>query len=441
MSRAEFASIGKPLPRKEDYRLLIGAGRFIDDIEIPGALVASFVRSPHAHARIVSIDAEAARRRPGVVAVVTGHDLAQWTTKLRMAPPIEGLRAVEMGTLPTDKVRFPGDPVCCVVATDRYLAEDAAEQVVVEYETLPPVTNMWQALEPDAPRVDEALPSNLVSHQTFSHGDPAARRREAFKVVETTFSQARQTHLPIETRGCAAVWDEGRQHLTLHIGTQAPHPMRTQLAARLRLAESQVTVVSPDVGGGFGQKIIFYREELTVAALARALKRPVRWREDRMENLLAASHARDDFCRTRAAVTGEGRLLGLELELIEDFGAYCFYPANYIARVVAMILTGPYKVQDYAFDVKVVLSNKCGNGPMRAPMSITSWVMEGTIDAIARALRLDPAEVRRTNMLHKEELPYAMATGEVLEDVTPRETFEAALDAVDYAGFRARQKS
>ncbi len=439
MSPREFIHIGKPLARKEDYRLLTGTGRYVDDIEIPGALAACFVRSPHAHARIVSIDAEGARRCPGVVAVVTGHDLAEWTTKLRIAPPIEGLQPVEMTTLPVDKVRFQGDPVACVVATDRYLAEDAAEQVIVDYETLPAVTDMWQALEPDAPRVDEALPSNLVSHQTFSHGDPAARRREAFKVVESTFAQARQTHLPIETRGCAAVWDQGRQHLTLHIGTQAPHPMRTQLAARLRLGESQVTVVSPDVGGGFGQKIVFYREELTVAALARALKRPVRWREDRMENLLAASHAREDFCRTRAAVTREGRLLGLELELVEDFGAYCFYPANYIARVVAMILTGPYKVQDYAFDVKVVLSNKCGNGPMRAPMAITSWVMEGTIDAIARTLELDPAEVRRTNMLHKEELPYAMATGEVLEDITPRETFEAALGAVDYAGFRARQ--
>jgi aerobic carbon-monoxide dehydrogenase large subunit len=441
MSPREFAYIGKPLPRKEDYRLLIGAGRFVDDIEIPGALVVAFVRSPHAHARIVSIDVEAAQRCPGVVAVVTGRELAQWTTKLRIAPPIEGLLPVEMTTLPIDKVRFQGDPVVCVVAADRYLAEDAAEQVVVEYEPLPPVADMWRALEPDAPRVDDALPSNLISHQSYRHGDPAARRLEAFKVVESTFTQSRQTHLPIETRGCAAVWDQGRQHLTLTIGTQAPHPMRTQLAARLRLSESQVTVVSPDVGGGFGQKIIFYREELTVAALARALKRPVRWREDRMENLSAASHAREDFCRTRAAVTREGRLLGLELELVEDFGAYCFYPANYLARVVAMILTGPYKVHDYAFDVKVVLSNKCGNGPMRAPMAITSWVMEGTIDAIARALELDPVEVRRINMLHKEELPYTMATGEVLEDVTPRETLEAALDAVDYAAFRARQKA
>jgi carbon-monoxide dehydrogenase large subunit len=218
-----------------------------------------------------------------------------------------------------------------------------------------------------------------------------------------------------------------------------PHPLRSQVAARLRLSESQVTVVSPDVGGGFGQKIALYREELTVCAASRQLRRPVRWREDRMENLLAASHAREDSVRTRAAVTKEGRLLGLELEILEDFGAYCFYPANYLARVVAMILTGPYKVRDYAFEVKVALTNKCGNGPMRAPMAITSWVIEGTMDAIARELQLDPLEVRRVNMVQSRELPYTMPTGEVIADITPRETLEAAVQAIDYSGFRKRQ--
>src|SRR6185369_2590826 len=216
---------------------------------------------------------------------------------------------------------------------------------------------------------------------------------------------------------------------------------RTTLAARLRLSESQVTVISPDVGGGFGQKIALYREELTVAAVARHLKRPVRWREDRMENLLASSQAREDFCRTRAAVDAQGRLLALELEIVEDFGAYSFYPGNYLARVVAMILTGPYKVRNYSYDVKVLLSNKVGNGPMRAPMSITSWVMDGTMDSIARSLQLDPVAVRRINMVQPKDLPYTLATGEVLADITPCETLEAALAAIDYAGFRARQRA
>lgn len=431
--------LGKPLLRKEDYRFLTGSGRYLDDIDIPRVLHASFVRSPHAHARIRSIDTREARASSGVIAVVTGTDVNAWTAPLRMAPPIEGLCPVEMTTLPLEKVRFHGDPVACVVATDRYLAEDAAELVQVDYEPLEVVADMQTALAPGAPLVDEALSSNLISHQHFIAGDPAGHFARADRVVEAVFSQQRQTHLPIETRGCAAIWDDGRQHLTYYAPNQVPHPLRSMLAARLRLSESQITVIVPDIGGGFGQKIALYREELTVAVLARALKRPVRWREDRLENLLAASHAREDLVRIRAAVSGSGMLGALEMELLEDFGAYCFYPANYLARVVAMILTGPYKVQDYAFDVKVVLTNKCGNGPMRAPMAITSWAMEGTMDAIARALMLDPVEVRRRNMLRAVDLPYVTATGQRLEDVTPSETLESGLRTIDYSGFRQRQ--
>ena len=431
--------VGRPLLRKEDYRFLTGQGRYLDDIVVPGALHAHFLRSPHAHARIGSIDATAARAADGVVAVVTGRELAEWTTPYKVSPPIEGLQPVEFSTLPVDKMRFVGDPVACVVATDRYRAEDAAELIKVDYEELDPVVDLDQALAPGSPRVDDSLPSNLVSHQSFSSGDPRRRGAEADVIVEATFRQHRQTHAPIETRGCCAIWDEGRRHLTMHIGNQVPHPYRTQLARRLRLNEAQVTVISPDIGGAFGQKIALYREELTVAALARALKRPVRWREDRAENLIAASHAREGRALTRAAVTRDGRILALELELLEDFGAYCFYPANYIARVVALILTGPYRITDYAYDVKVVLTNKCGNGPMRAPMAMTSWIMEGTIEAIARKLQLDAIEVRRINMLSAADLPYRMPTGEVLEDITPRETLEAALEAVDIPEFRRRQ--
>ena len=440
MPAEKFRHIGAPHPRKEDARLLTGRGRYIDDIEFTHALHACFVRSPHAHARINSIDTAAAMALPGVVAVYTGRDLAQWTARQRMAPPIAGLRAMEMDTLPIDKVRFQGDPVACVIASNRYLAEDAAELVEVDWVVLPAVASMTQALRTDAPRVDDTLPDNLLSHQHAVHGDPASAMASAHRVIESSFSQHRQTHLPIETRGCIADWDVGREHLNFHVGTQVPHPYRTTLAARLRLAESQVTVMSPDVGGGFGQKIALYREELTVAAAAIQLGRPVRWREDRMENLLASSQAREDLCRTRVAVDAEGRVLALELEITEDFGAYSFYPGNYLARVVAMIITGPYRIANYAYDVKVVLSNKVGNGPMRAPMSVTSWVMDGTLDAVARALGLDPMAVRRVNMLRPDELPYTMATGEVLADVTPSATMDAVLVALDYPALRQRQQ-
>ena len=436
----DFKVIGAALPRKEDYRFLTGQGRYLDDIVVPGCLHAHFVRSPHAHARIASIDCAAALAAEGVISIVTGHELAEWTTPARTAPPIAGLHPVEFTTLPIDKVRFIGDPVVCIVATDRYLAEDAAELVTIDYDVLDPVPDLDRALAPGAPLVDESLPSNLVSRQSFSAGDPARRFAEAEFVVEASFHQQRQTHAPIETRGCCAVWDQGRRHLTMHIGNQVPHPFRTQLARRMRLTESQVSVVCPDIGGGFGQKIALYREELTVAALARHLRRPVRWREDRGENLIAASHAREDIARTRAAVDKDGRILALELEIVEDFGAYCFYPANYLARVVAVILSGPYRISDYAYEMRVALTNKCGNGPMRAPMAITSWVMEGTIEAIARKLSLNPIDVRLTNMLRPADLPYMTATDLLIEDVTPRETLHAALEAFDIARFRVRQQ-
>ncbi len=435
----EPGPIGRNIPRREDRRLLTGTARFTDDITIAGALHARFVRSPHAHARILGIDADAARALPGVVAVVTGDDLARWTQPLRVAPSIEGLHPVTIETLPRAKVRFHGDLVACVAAASRTIADDAVEHVRVDYEALPPVTSIDAALVPDAPRVDDALPDNLVSHQSFAAGNVDRRFAEAHRIVQARFVQHRQTHVPMEPRGCCAVWDAGRQHLTMHVGTQVPHPYRTALAARLGLTESQVTVLCPDIGGGFGQKIALYREELTVAALSRALDRPVRWREERGENLLASAHAREQTAEVRAACDVDGRITALSVDIVEDFGAYCFYPANYLLRMTVLALTGPYRITDYAYDMKVVLSNKCGAAPMRAPMSMASWIMDGTIEAVARELQLDPIDVRRRNILSASELPWTIPTGWVLEDVTPRETLDAVLAAFDVATFRARQ--
>ena len=262
-------------------------------------------------------------------------------------------------------------------------ALDAAERVSVEYAPLAPVADIETARQPIAASVDPEHQSNLISHQTFAAGDLQTAFASASRVVEARFAQHRQTHAPLEPRGCVAEWDAGRRHLTFRCGTQAPHPLRTALAGRLGLKEIQVTVVSPDVGGGFGLKIALLREELTVAALAIALARPVRWQEERGENLIAALHAREETIVTRTAVTDEGRILALELKIEADFGAYCFFPANYMARVIAMILPGPYRIPAYAYDVSVFLTTKCPAGPMRAPMASASWIMEGTIDAIA----------------------------------------------------------
>ena len=432
--------LGTSPTRLEDERLLRGLGRFVDDIEVPRALHLVFLRSPHAHADIVALSTEAARAMPGVVATWTGPDFAARATTLRMAPPIEGLHPVDVPPFPVDRVRFAGDPVAAIVAETREAALDAAEAIEVEYRPLSACASIEAARAPGAMRVDPALASNRVARQEFAAGDVDAAFAAAHRVVEARFSQHRQTHMPLEPRGCIATWDRGRRHLTIQAGAQAPHPLRSALASRLRLSESQVTVVSEDVGGGFGQKIALLREELACAALAIELGRPVRWREERGENLVAALHAREEAAVLRAAVAADGRLLAIEATLEADFGAYCFFPANYMIAVVAMILPGPYRVKAYRYVLDAWLTNKCPAGPMRAPMASASWFMDGLMDRIAAELGLDPLEVRRVNTIGASEQPWTTATGETLVDVTPAETLEAAAAAIGHEAFRARQR-
>jgi carbon-monoxide dehydrogenase large subunit len=431
--------LGKALRRREDRRLLMGQGRFLDDIAAPPAcLHAVFVRSPYPHARIGAIEGDAARAVPGVVAVLTGRELNAIVAPLRMAPPIEGLLPMEMPVLPVETARLVGDPVALVLAETRIAAEDAAELVQVDWDPLPAIANIAQA-KAAAARVDPAVPGNRVSHQVFATPGLEAACARADRVVETRFGQHRQTHVPMEPRGVLAIWDAGREHLTMRVGTQAPHPYRSAVAARLGLKEFQVTVDSPEMGGGFGQKIIPLREDLCLAAASRLLNRPVRWRETRGENLTAAMMAREEIVSTRAAVSADGRLLGLTCAIEADFGAWSFFPANYMARVVALILPGPYRVKEYGYDVQVWLTNKCPAGPMRAPMAVTSWIMEGTMDAIARELGLDPLEVRRINSIGDAEMPWITATGERYDALTPRATLDSAADTLGYDALRAQQ--
>ena len=431
--------VGAAVSPRETRKLVLGHGRYVADLTVPGLLHAGFVRSPHAHAQLGRIDIDAARRMPGIAAVLTGEDLARLTAPLRIAPPIEGLLPMEMPTLPTDKVRFVGDPVACVVGADRYQVEDACARVDVAYTPLAAVIDPEHAADPGLPRVDETIPANRPYEGVFAHGDIDAAVRNADRVVAVRFHQGRQTHAPLEPRGCVASWLPGDDSLTFWHSTQIPHPMRSALAARLRLPESAVRVITPDVGGGFGQKIPLYREELTTAAASRLLGRPVRWIETRRENLLAALHAREDIVDVRAAVKKDGTLLGLDVQILADFGAYAYFPANYMARVVGMMIPGAYRLRDYRYAITAVLTNKCPSGPYRAPMLICSWVTEGTIDAVARALAIDPVEVRRRNMLADTDLPYTTATALTYRSVYPRDTLEHALQQFDYAARRRDQ--
>ncbi|HXJ82493.1 MAG TPA: xanthine dehydrogenase family protein molybdopterin-binding subunit [Candidatus Methylomirabilis sp.] len=431
--------VGAAVSPRETKKLVLGSGSYIGDLTMPGLLHAAFVRSPHAHARIRRIDVDTARRQPGIVAVLTGHDLARLTAPLRIAPPIEGLLPMEMSTLPTDKVRFVGDPVACVIGEQRYRVEDACALVDVTYAPLPAVVDAEQAQDPGLPLVDETIPANRAYAGVFANGDVAAALGAADRVVAVRFRQGRQTHVPLEPRGCLARWLPGDETLTFWHSTQIPHPMRSALAARLGIPESAVRVITPDVGGGFGQKIPLYREELAAAAASRLLGRPIRWIETRRENLLAALHAREDIVEVQAGVKADGSVLGLDVQILTDFGAYAYFPANYMARVVGMMVPGAYRLRDYRYTITAVLTNKCPAGPYRAPMLICSWVTEGTIDAVARALALDPIDVRRRNMLSESDLPYTTASDLVYRSVYPRDTLERAVAAFGYSDRRREQ--
>jgi len=431
--------VGAAMSPRETKKLVLGRGSYIGDLTVPGMLRAAFVRSPHAHARIVRIDADAASRQPGIAAVLTGHDLARLTAPLRIAPPIEGLLPMETQTLPVDKVRFAGDLVACVIGEQRDQVEDACALVDVTYAPLPAVVDPERAQDASLPLVDETIPANRAYHGVFAHGDVGAALGAADRVVAVRFHQGRQTHVPMEPRGCLATWQPGDETLTFWHSTQIPHPMRSALAARLGIPESAVRVITPDVGGGFGQKIPLYREELTTAAASRLLGRPVRWIETRRENLLASLHAREDIVDVRAAVKADGAIVGLDVQILTDFGAYAYFPANYMARVIGMLVPGAYRLRDYRYAITAVLTNKCPAGPYRAPMLICSWVTEGTIEAVARALGLDPVEVRRRNMLEESDLPYTTATQLVYRSVYPRATLERALTTFDYKDARRQQ--
>lgn len=429
--------IGRSVPRKENRRFVRGKGCYTDDIVVPGMLHAAFVRSPYAHARIRSIDATAALELPGVVAVMTGRELAEFTTPFICRQ--EGAAPMEMDALPVDKARFAGDPVACVVAVDRYVAEDGVDLVEVDWEVLPPVLDMYHAADAGMPLVDDKIPSNMHTHESRRYGDVEAAFAAADRVVKAKFRTQRLTHVPIETRSVVAVWDDGREELTYYGAAQTAHILRTTLASRLGLSENKVRVISPDVGGGFGLKLPLFREEFTVSAMAMRLKRPIKWVEDRLENLTASNHARDDAVSVEVAVRNDGTILGVRADLWADFGAYAFYPPSYIIHVVGWLLLGAYKIDNYEYTINVTITNKCPAGTLRAPMAVVTWATDGMMHRVAEELGLDPYEVRRKNMITLDDQPYRSAPGYLYEALTLREGFDQTLAEFDVGAFREEQ--
>ncbi len=402
---------GKPVRRNEDARLLKGQALFVDDVHRPGMLHAAFLRSDYAHARLRRLDADAARALPGVAAVYTAEDLGDLNRPgplLVAPPPIEGLvfHTRTQRPLATGKVRHAGEALAVVVAESRYLAEDALEAIAVDLEPLDAVVDLEAALEAGAPRVHDDLDGNLAAHVVQQKGDYAAARAQADVLVRRRFAYDRGTAAALENRGIVADWDERSRQLTVWDTTQAPIPVRGALAALLGLAESQVQVIAPFIGGGFGPKIMFYPEEILIPWIALRLRRPVKWIEDRQENFFATTHERGQLHEAELALTNEGAILGVRDVFLHDTGAYDPYGLTVPINSQCTLL-GPYDVPHYYSEFRVVFTNKTIVTPYRgAGRQHGVFVMERLLDAAAKQLGLDRLQIRRRNYLPPEAFPH-----------------------------------
>jgi carbon-monoxide dehydrogenase large subunit len=430
--------VGQRLERREDSRLLRGAAHYLDDLEFPRLAYVAILRSPHAHAAIRNIDLDRARNAFGVVAVICGADVVKASKNFPVGPA--WMRPLVYHMLAVDRVRFVGDPVAAVVAESQALAEDALEHIVVDYESLEAVANVEEARRPDAPKLFAEWPDNVVAKRSFSIGQVDQRFATAPVVVRETFVSQRQTALPLELRGCVASWDEGS--LTLWSSTQVPHMLRSVVSEVLDVSERAVRVVAPDVGGGFGTKCHVFREEPLVGFLARIVGRPVKWREDIREHFSAALHARDQQITLEVAAGNDGTILAMRAHVVGDVGAGMTNPpsASPVMIVAASCALG-LRVQHVSFTVECLVTNKCPCGAYRGfgnPVRVLA--VERCLDMLAERVGIDPAEVRRRNLVRKEDMPQQSATGARIYSGTFIESMERALKLADYDKVRRQQQ-
>ncbi|HVM65471.1 MAG TPA: xanthine dehydrogenase family protein molybdopterin-binding subunit [Acidimicrobiales bacterium] len=431
---------GQAVPRREDGRLLTGRGRYVDDVRAPGLLHAAFVRSHLAHARLLRVDAAAARAAPGVVAVLTDAELSTYAGDIQPSQ-MANLVAPPYPALARGTVRMVGEPVALVVAESRYLAEDAAEQVAVEYGPLPPVVDMYAALQPGAPVVFEEAGTNLLHHSETVYGNPEHAFAEAAHVVAEVFHQHRHANVPMEAHGGAALYDPLRGELEYHASHQNPHALRVWLSRILRHPAHRLRVRCGDIGGAFGQKGHLGREDVAVCAAALALGRPVKWVADRAENLVAGGQAREEDLHVRAAVDADGTVRALDVHMVLDQGSYpmCGFASVGYTNLVRALVPAAYRIEHLRFEASVVATNKATYVPYRGPWEAETWLRERILDVVARRTGIDPAELRARNL--RDAYPSRMCTGPELINITQRETMAAALARLDYDGWRARQAS
>jgi aerobic carbon-monoxide dehydrogenase large subunit len=438
---------GQRIKRNEDPRLLTGQALFVDDVHLSGMLHVAFVRSPYAHARLGNIDVSAALAMAGVRAVYTADDLGDYWQHgplLVSPPPIKGIVFHERTQVPLakDKVRHLGEIVAMVVAESRYIAEDAANEILVDYDPLPAVVDLEEAIAPGAPLVHEDLDSNVGAHVVQQKGDYEAAKAEAALVLKRRFLYDRGTAAAMENRGIVAQWDGRAGRLTVWDTTQAPIPIRNGLAAMLGLSENQVRVLAPFIGGGFGPKIMmFYPEEVLIPWAAIQLNRPVKWIEDRAENFVATTQERGQVHESEIALDGDGRILGVRDVFLHDGGAYMPYGLTVPINSQCTLL-GLYHIPNYYSEFKALFTTKPIVTPYRgAGRQHGVFVIERLLDLAARELGLDRTEIRRRNFIPPDAFPYNNEI--IFQDFAPliydsgnyEAVLDKALEMIDYETF------
>src|SRR5580704_12552611 len=408
--------VGRSLLRREDRRLLTGRGQFIADLDLPHMLHAAFIRSPVAHARIVSVDLSRAAKFPGVVFVLGGAELA------RLLPPVPDTQLSlprkwasivdhkfinpQQPLIAYDKVRHVGEAVAVIVAESRYAAEDAAQLVTLDLDPLPAVVDPEAALSSDGPLIHDRFATNLIGAFSVGKGDVTAALARAPHKLRRRFYHHRYAAAPMECRGVASAYDPRTDSVTIWSSTQVVHWVRREAATVLRLPEARVRCLALDVGGGFGVKGHVYPEDLLIPFLARTVGRPVRWIEDRHEHFLCSCHSRDQSHEVEAGFDDEGHILALRDSFIFDCGAWNPIGAGVVYNT-AVHLPGPYKIDNFAASARIAVTNKVPNAPYRgAGRPEATFAMERIMDLVANELGLDPAEVRRRNMIRADEMPY-----------------------------------
>ena len=441
-SNANDKLVGASVRRKEDFRLIQGEGRYAGDIQPRDVAEMMVLRSPHAHARIRNIEVSAARSLPGVLAVMTGAEFnALCDAQLPVAGVREHMNVVSRWPMAADKANYEGEPVAVVVALDAYIARDALELIEVDYEALPAVVDPERALEDGAPVIHEELGTNLCVTSSRSLGDPDGAFADADGVLSLRLVEPRLVPNSMEPRAVTASYERGMGEVTLWLSTQAPHMERRAVAGVLGMGENRVRVLSRDVGGGFGAKIDTYPETVMAAALAMRLNRAVRWVEERQEEFTSTIHGRGEVQYVEAAYRNDGKLLALRTQYYTDLGAYSFGGTHGVAETLTPSgAAGAYTVENLEWTVFGVYTNKMTVGPYRGyGQHATAYAAERVMDGIAQALGLDPAEVRRRNLIPTDLFPYRTPTGRLHDSGDYHRGLEMVLDLANYADLREEQ--